>query len=281
MDHAVDARRDVRDFAERYTAVWNETDACVRRRMIAALWAEDGAEFTESAEHRGHDALEARITDAHKQFVQQGGFVFRTAGDAVGHHNAIRFTTYMVPAAGGQVTWTGSVFVRLDSDRRIRHDYQFGNPPTADVVEGSRPGTRSVVEEFLRRSRQGDPDHVAQLYAPKVEWRVGWPVETHPAVPWIRPRSTRADVADHYRTFAEHCDPAEGRVSLDDVLVDGSEAVLFGTSSQQVVSTGKRFAMTFALRLTVEDGLISRHHMYEDSLAVEEAFNADDVAGER
>ncbi|MGH8921812.1 MAG: nuclear transport factor 2 family protein [Actinomycetes bacterium] len=277
MDHAVD----VNDFADRYTTVWNEPDASVRRRMMTELWAEDGAQFTESTEHRGHEALEARITDAHQQFVQQGGFVFRSAGDAVGHHNAIRFSTYMVPAAGGDVIWTGAVFVRLDADGRIRHDYQFGNPPAADVVEGRRPGTRAAVEEFLRRSRQGDPDHVAQLYAPKVEWRVGWPVETHPAVPWIRPRTTRADVADHYRTFAEHCDPAEGRVSLDDVLVDGSEAVLFGTSSQQVVSTGKRFVMAFALRLTVEDGLIVRHHMYEDSLAVGEAFNADDSASGR
>lgn len=223
--------------------------------------------------------LEARITDAHEQFVRQGGFVFRAAGDAVGHHDAIRFTTYMIPAAGGEIAWTGLVFVRLDADGWIRHDYQFGDPPTADVTKGSHPGTRAVVEEFLRRTGQGDPDHVAQLYAPKTDWRVSWPVETHPAVPWIRPRSTRADVADRYHTFPRHCDPAEGRVSLDDMLVDGSDAVLFGTSSQQVVATGKRFTMTFALRLTVEDGLITRHHMYEDSLAVEEAFDADNVDG--
>lgn len=37
--------------------------------------------------------------------------------------------------------------------------------------------------------------------------------------------------------------------------------------------------MTFALHLTVEDGLITRHHMYEDSLAVAEAFGATAGAG--
>jgi ketosteroid isomerase-like protein len=138
------------------------------------------------------------------------------------------------------------------------------------------PDTRAVVEEFLRRCRQGEPEHIAQLYAAEVDWRVGWPVDAHPLVPWIRPRSTRADVADHFRTFAAHCAGDEGRVAIDHVLVDRCEAVLFGTSSQRVVSTGKRFTMAFALRLTVEDGLLTRHHMYEDSLAVAEAFSTED-----
>ncbi|MEV0051278.1 hypothetical protein AB0H34_12360 [Saccharopolyspora shandongensis] len=38
-------------------------------------------------------------------------------------------------------------------------------------------------------------------------------------------------------------------------------------------TTGERFEMTFALRLTVEGGLITRHHMYDDSLAVLHAFD--------
>lgn len=271
MDHDFDVEK----FVDRYIAVWNEPDPTVRRTAIAGLWAEDGVEFTESAEHRGHQALEARITEAHEQLVRQGGFVFRAAGDAVGHHDAIRFTTYMVPAAGGEIAWTGFVFVRLGDDGLIRHDYQFGDPPPPGVARGTSPGTRAVVEEFLRRSRQGDPDRIAELYAPEVDWRVDWPVEEHPAVPWIRPRSTRADVADHFLTFGEHCVPAEGHVSIDDILIDGPDAVLVGTSSQQVKDTGNRFAMTFALRLTVEGGLLTRHHMYEDSLAVAEAFLTD------
>jgi ketosteroid isomerase-like protein len=142
-----------------------------------------------------------------------------------------------------------------------------------DQVPDGHRDTRAVVEEFLRRAAQGEPDEIAALYAAEVDWRVGWPVDTHPLVPWIRPRSTRAEVADHYRTFAAHCVAGEGTVSIDGLLVDGRDAVLFGTSSQQVVDTGRRFTMAFALRLTVEDGLLTRHHMYEDSLAVVEAFS--------
>ncbi|MBF8194140.1 nuclear transport factor 2 family protein [Nonomuraea sp. K274] len=160
----------------------------------------------------------------------------------------------MVPEAGGEVTWTGAVFARLGADGRIESDHQFGDPP--------RPGTKTVVDAFLQEARP-------ELYAERVDWRVSWPVPEHPLVPWIRPRATRAEVADHYTTFAGLC---TGEVSVDRVLIDGQDAVVTGTSTQVVTSSGRRFSMTFALHLTVQDGLITRHHMYEDSLAVAEAF---------
>lgn len=260
------------DLISRYIDVWNEPDAGVRAAAIAALWAEDGAEFTESAEHRGHRALERRIGDAHERLVRRGGFVFRAAGDATGRRDVLRFTAYMVPAGGGAVAWTCAVVIRLAADGRILEDHQFSDPPAADAATGEPPGTRAAVAEYLARCRAGDPDRIADLYADDVDWRVSWPDRVHPAVPWIRPRATRADVADHHRTFAAHCPPADGRVTVERVLVDGPDAVLFGTSEQRVAATGERFAMAFALRLTVEDGLITRHHMHEDSLAVVRAF---------
>lgn len=38
--------------------------------------------------------------------------------------------------------------------------------------------------------------------------------------------------------------------------------------------TGRRHTGASVLHLTVEDGLITRHHVYEDSLAVAPAFGA-------
>ena len=59
---------------------------------------------------------------------------------------------------------------------------------------------------------------------------------------------------------------------IDKIMVNGQDAVLTGTSSQLVKPTGKRFTMAFALHLTVDNGLITRYNIYEDSLAVVEAF---------
>jgi hypothetical protein len=70
---------------DRYVAVWNELDPVARRRAIAELWDADGVESTESARYQGHDALEARIIEAHNDLVRDAGFVFRSADDATGH----------------------------------------------------------------------------------------------------------------------------------------------------------------------------------------------------
>ncbi|TDB69562.1 MULTISPECIES: nuclear transport factor 2 family protein [unclassified Micromonospora] len=132
--------------------------------------------------------------------------------------------------------------------------------------------TRRTVDELLSRIVAGqDPDRIAEVYAERVDWQVDWPDATHPDVPWIRPRSTRADVADHHRTLAASTVPGQGSATVTNILVDGPHAVVIGETSQTVRRTGKRFRTRFALHLTVEDGLITRHHVYEDSLAVVEA----------
>lgn len=84
--------------------------------------------------------------------------------------------------------------------------------------------TRAVVEDVLGRIGTGDPDLVAQAYVEEVDWRLDWPEDEHGAdVPWIRERGTRADVADHYRSIAEHHDPALAGVEIDRILVDGDD----------------------------------------------------------
>jgi ketosteroid isomerase-like protein len=51
----------------------------------------------------------------------------------------------------------------------------------------------------------------------------------------------------------------------------GTDAVLLGHVSGTVRATGKSFEGPFALRLTVENGRITRHHLYENSLSIAEA----------
>ena len=66
--------------------------------------------------------------------------------------------------------------------------------------------------------------------------------------------------------MAEHA-----RASIDTFLVDGSDAVLMGHISGTVRMTGKSFDGPFALHLTVVEGRITRHRLYENSLSIAEA----------
>ncbi len=65
--------------------------------------------------------------------------------------------------------------------------------------------------------------------------------------------------------------PEEARATVDAFLVDGRDAVLTGRLSGTVGATGRSFEGPLALRLTVEGGRITRHHLYENSLSIAEA----------
>jgi hypothetical protein len=112
------------EFADRYVALWNEPDPALRRMAIAEIWAPDGRYYNVRAEYTGHDAVQTAVTASHDKWVG-GGYVFRSRGNAEGHHNGVRFSWEMAPAAGGDVTSIGAEFVILDDDGRIRVDYQF------------------------------------------------------------------------------------------------------------------------------------------------------------
>lgn len=110
---------------DRYIAVWHEPDDELRRQRIAQLWAEDGVQCTHSREICGYEAFEERVKAAHAEFVQTGGFRFRRLGEVNGHHHALLFRWEMVPAQGGEPAATGTIFLLLGDDGRIRLDYQF------------------------------------------------------------------------------------------------------------------------------------------------------------
>ncbi|QIS07485.1 ketosteroid isomerase [Nocardia brasiliensis] len=136
--------------------------------------------------------------------------------------------------------------------------------------------TRAVVEELLGRIGGGDADAIAELYAPVSDWKLDWPEHEHgrAQTPWIRQRATRADAAEHFRELARHHVPEEAGTVIERVLVDGRDAVILGEIRQTARATGRAYRSRFALHVTVEDGLITRHHIYEDSLAVAQAFDA-------
>jgi ketosteroid isomerase-like protein len=124
--------------------------------------------------------------------------------------------------------------------------------------------TRSTVQKFLELRLAGDTEGLAGLFADEVDWVLA----ENPVVPWIRPRSTAAECAAQADELARYTVPEDARASIDTILVDGADAVLTGHVAGTVRATGKSFSGPFALRLTVEDGRITRHHLYENSLSI-------------
>jgi len=122
MEHVMDMAQDL---AERYAAVWNETDPERRRRQIAELWMPEGQHYVQDREARGYDALETRIAGSHEKNVRDHGHRFRAAKDARRLRDVVTFHWEMLPAEAETVLARGLEFLIVNDDGQILADYQF------------------------------------------------------------------------------------------------------------------------------------------------------------
>lgn len=116
---------EAQQFADRYTALWNERDPAARRAEIAALWLPDGNHFVRTLSAQGYDALFTRVTGSHEKNVRDGGYIFKAAPNAQQLQDTVTFNWHMVRPESGDIVATGLEFVKVDSQRRIVTDYQF------------------------------------------------------------------------------------------------------------------------------------------------------------
>jgi hypothetical protein len=85
------------ELAERYIALWNETDPNARRRAVDELWTEDARYVDPMADARGHEAIDQTIAAVQAQFPD---FVFRLTGPVDAHHDQARFSWQLGPERG-------------------------------------------------------------------------------------------------------------------------------------------------------------------------------------
>ena len=108
---------------ESYLDTWNETDPDARRSAIAAVWNEDAQYVDPLTSVSGHDQISALIEGVHQQAP---GHVFRLLDDRVdAHHNVVRFSWELVPAAGGESVAIGFDVAVTEEDGRIGSVFGF------------------------------------------------------------------------------------------------------------------------------------------------------------
>lgn len=127
--------------------------------------------------------------------------------------------------------------------------------------------TKSVIVSFLETLGTGDAAAIAELFADSVDWNVAG----NHALPWIGPRTHKAQVSDYFRTmWSQFAGP--GTATVHEILADGDSGVVFATIGNASAVTGKAFETAVAMHFVVRDGKIAKMHLYEDSWAVSNAF---------
>jgi hypothetical protein len=113
---------DLTAVVDQYLAAWNETDAADRRRKIDALWAADGTYTDPLAAVAGRDGLSELIGAAQQQFA---GLTFVRGATYDEHHNIVRFTWDLVPAAGAEPVAVGFDVAEVNEVGQISNVYGF------------------------------------------------------------------------------------------------------------------------------------------------------------
>ena len=129
--------------------------------------------------------------------------------------------------------------------------------------------TETVVDSFMNRLGERDAEGIGELFADEIDWYVPGSA----ALPWTGSRSRREDVADYFRTLWPAFVPGQSTATVDKLVIDGDDAVVFSSFSHVVAKNGKRLNTPAALHLTIGNGLIVRMHLYEDTFVVHHALS--------
>jgi hypothetical protein len=116
---------DAQHFADRYVSVWNEADPGRRRQAIAEIWRSDGQHYVDMREVCGYEELEQRIVGSYERNIRDGRHCFRAAPGALGLRDMVVVRWEMMVADSERKVAAGLAILIVDSEGRIRTDYQF------------------------------------------------------------------------------------------------------------------------------------------------------------
>jgi hypothetical protein len=128
--------------AEKYVALWNESDTDRRRRTITELWTEDGRHILQPPEEirviaaqpgiamraileaQGYEEIEARAASVYEHWVGSEGLSFRGRDDADRLGDVAKLH-WEAAGKDGTLFAVGLSFLVLAADGRIERDYTF------------------------------------------------------------------------------------------------------------------------------------------------------------
>lgn len=128
--------------------------------------------------------------------------------------------------------------------------------------------TKQTVDKFFEYVTAKNPEKIASMVSENVDWYI---FESK-YMPWTGHRTKRAEVAALFKTLFSYFIDGSEKLEAKSFLLQGNEVAVFGTIERTVKKTGKRFKMPLAIHLTVENNLIRKFTIYEETLIIEKAF---------
>lgn len=242
--------RTTAEFADRYIAMWNETEAGPRRRLVAELWAPDAHFIGPVAEGRGHDRIDAALAAVQRRFA---GHALRSTGpaDIVGAY--VRLPWILARADGAAVA-RGTDIGTLSSAGKLEAAVSF-----FDLVPHDTGAAKPAWSAASWAAFWANPDpEVARRRVPTV---VRPDVTAH----WPH-RDTPVRGVDDYRDYILHLLALvpDLRLTMEEQATDGDST--FIRWSGKGTSAEGPFQCTGVDRIRLSEGRVVENRIYSDHL---------------
>jgi len=131
------------------------------------------------------------------------------------------------------------------------------------------PNIHQIIQRFFKHLSERNLTELLELFSNDIDWYI--PGDETKA-PWLGKRNCKREVSDFYELLWKNTEPVS--VNLDHVFIDNDKAVITGDFATRMLQTGKIVESLFFIQLTVQDNLIVKYRLLEDSLAVAKSLTA-------
>lgn len=138
----------------------------------------------------------------------------------------------------------------------------------AQVYTDEEIQTKQTAEKFFGYIGAKDPEKIASMVSENVDWYI---FESK-YMPWTGHRSKRAEISELFKTLFSYFVDGSEKLDAQSFLVRGNEVAVFGFVERTVKKNGKHFKMPLAIHLTIENNLISKFSLYEETLIIEKVL---------
>ena len=126
----------------------------------------------------------------------------------------------------------------------------------------------SIIQKFLKYLTGRELDELSALFSDDIDWYI--PGDETKA-PWLGKRNSRQEIVDFYKLLWKNTEAVSAEVS--NIYIDDTSAIIAGEFSTRMLQTGKVVDSLFFIHLTVENDLIVKYRLLEDSYAVSKALS--------
>ncbi len=128
--------------------------------------------------------------------------------------------------------------------------------------------TKHIVQNFLQHLAQRDLLALTDMFCEKIDWYI--PGDEKKAT-WLGKRTSKQGVKDFYETLWNNTEPISAKV--DNIFIEDKNAVITGEFATKMLKTNKIVNSLFCIQITIENDLIVKYRLLEDSHAVSVSLN--------